>query len=142
MSQAQQERQVRAMFAKANFINALGVAVTALGPGRCETELVVRPDHLQQDGFVHAGVQASLADHTAGGAAGMALEEGEAVLSIEFKINLLRPAVGQKLRAVAAVLRAGKTVVVTEAEVFSVEEGGEKLCSKATVTLARVRREP
>jgi len=127
---------LHAIFAKANFVNALGIRVVHAEGERCETELVVRPDHLQQDGFVHAGVQATLADHTAGGAATLALDAGEAILSIEFKINLLRPATGEKLRCVATVLRAGKTVVVAEAEVFA----ADKLCSKATVTLARVRR--
>jgi uncharacterized protein (TIGR00369 family) len=87
---------------------------------------------------VHAGVQATVADHTAGGAAGTVARPGDLVLSVEFKINLLRPAVGDRLRCRATVLRQGKTITVAESEVFAASDGQEKLVAKATVTLAHV----
>jgi len=68
------------------------------------------------------------------------VKEGETVLSIEFKINLLRPAMGDRLRCRATVLRAGKTIIVAESEVFAGNDGAEKLSAKATVTLAVVQR--
>ncbi len=129
---------VREIFRRAPFIGDLGIALSDLGPGWCESVLVVAPKHLQQDGYVHAGVQATVADHTAGGAAGTLARPGDLVLSVEFKINLLRPAVGDRLRCKATVLRRGKSISVAESEVFASKDGEEKLVAKATVTLALV----
>lgn len=140
MNESPQATAVHAIFAKANFVQALGITVTALGEGRCETRMPVLPMHQQQDGFVHAGALTTLADHTAGGAALMCMAEGEAVLSIELKMNMLSPALGPALRCVGTVLRAGRTVVVAEAEVFAQQDGAEKRVGKATVTLIRQRR--
>ncbi|HEY7586165.1 MAG TPA: PaaI family thioesterase [Candidatus Deferrimicrobiaceae bacterium] len=131
---------VRRIFETAPFLAGLGLKLSDLGPGWCESVLHVGEMHLQQDGYIHAGVQATAADHTAGGAAGTLVKEGETVLSIEFKINLLRPAMGDRLRCRAAVLRAGKTIIVAESEVFAGSDGAEKLSAKATVTLAVVQR--
>ena len=133
---------VMAIFSRAPFIGDLGVALSGLGPGWCESTLAVAPKHLQQDGYVHAGVQATIADHTAGGAAGTVARPGDLVLSVEFKINLLRPALGDRLRCRATVLRQGKTITVAESEVFARKDGEEKLVAKATVTLAHVPASP
>jgi uncharacterized protein (TIGR00369 family) len=130
--------QVQAIFERSAFVADLGVSLEALGPGWCETSLSIQPRHLQQNDFVHAGVQATLADHTAGAAARTLVPEGLTVLSIEFKINLLRPAVGQRLRCRADVLRGGRTISVVEAAVYASDGDGEKLTAKATVTLAVV----
>ena len=132
--------QVRAIFDKAPFIADLGLVLSDLGPGWCETVLSVVPKHLQQDGYVHAGVQATVADHTAGGAAGTLVRSNEMVLTAEFKINLLRPALGDRLRCRATVLKPGKTLIVAESEVYAVRDGKEKLVAKATVTLAPVEK--
>lgn len=129
---------VRGIFDRAPFIGDLGVTLSDLGPGWCESILAVAPKHLQQDGYIHAGVQATVADHTAGGAAGTLARPDDLVLSVEFKINLLRPALGDRLRCRATVLRQGKTITVAESEVFARKDGEEKLVSKATVTLALV----
>jgi uncharacterized protein (TIGR00369 family) len=128
----------RAIFHKAPFITDLGLILADLGPGWCETVLPVAPKHLQQDGYVHAGVQATMADHTAGCAAGTLVRANEMVLTAEFKINLLRPALGNRLRCRATVLKPGKTLIVAESEVYVVRDGKEKLAAKATVTLAPV----
>lgn len=130
--------RVEAIFRNSAFVSGLGIRLKDLGPGWCESELAVEERHLQQDGFVHAGVQATIADHTAGGAAGTLAKEGEMVLTVEFKINLLRPAVGKRLRCRSSVLKPGRTIVVSESEVFAETDGAEKLTAKATVTLALV----
>ncbi len=129
---------VAEIFARSAFTVDLGIAIGAIGPGWCTSSLELQPRLLQQDGFAHAGVQATLADHTAGAAAATLLEPGMTVLSIEFKVNLLRPAVGTLLRCRAQVLRGGRTVSVVEAEVYAVDGQQEKLTAKATVTLAVV----
>ena len=128
----------RAIFDKAPFIADLGVVLVDLGPGWCETALAVAPKHRQQDGYVHAGVQATMADHSAGGAAGTLVRGNEMVLTAEFKIHLLRPAVGERLRCRATVLKPGKTLIVAESEVFAIHAGKEKLVAKAMVTLVPV----
>ena len=133
-------RKVQEIFDRAAFIEEVGIKVSDIGPGWCETTLEVRPKHLQQDSFVHAGVLATMADHTAGGAAGSVVKEEQVVLSVEFKINLLRPATGETLRCRAHLLRAGRTLIVAESEVFARSDDQEKLVAKATVTLAVVGR--
>lgn len=130
----------RAIFEEAPFIADLGLVLGDLGPGWCETVLPLAPKHLQQDGYVHAGVQATVADHTAGCAAGTVVRANERVLSAEFKINLLRPALGERLRCRATVLKPGKTLIVAESEVYAVRGGVETLAAKATVTLVPVEK--
>jgi len=132
--------QVRWIFEAAPFVGGLGLELADLGPGWCESVLPVAAKHLQQDGYIHAGVQATAADHTAGGAAGTLVKPDQTVLTVEFKINLLRPAQGDRLRCRATVLRAGKTLIVSESEVFTGKDGDEKLAAKATVTLAVVKK--
>lgn len=130
---------VRDIFRQAPFIHHLGIELVDVGPGWCETALVARSEHYQQDNFIHAGVQATLADHTAGAAAATLMAPGEIVLTAEFKINLLRPAQGERLRGRAEVLRAGKTLTVVESSVYAQSQNQEKLVAKAMVTLALVR---
>lgn len=132
------EIETRRVFDQAPFIRLLGAELCAFRPGHCETRLVLREDHQQQDGFVHAGVQATLADHTAGIAGATLVGEGERVLTAEFKINLLRAASGEHLECIAQVLRPGRRLIVTESEVFAVEGSKRSLVAKATVTLAVV----
>jgi uncharacterized protein (TIGR00369 family) len=134
--------KVREIFQQAAFIDDLGVGLSDLGPGWCESALGVTPKHRQQDGFVHAGVQAAMADHTAGGAAATLAAEGDLVLTVEFKINFLRPARGERLRCRATVLRQGRTLSVAESEIYAQRDGNEKLVAKALVTLALVPAMP
>ncbi|HSA58624.1 MAG TPA: PaaI family thioesterase [bacterium] len=126
------------IFSKAPFIRELGIRLKGLGSGWCESSLEIQPRHLQQDDVIHAGVMATMADHTAGGAAATLVKGGEIVLTIEFKINILRPARGRSLRCKAVVLRPGSRVTVAESEVFSQEGEKEVLVAKAMVTLAVV----
>lgn len=81
-----------------------------------------------------------MADHTAGCAAGTLVRPNEMVLTSGFQIHLLRPALGDRLRCRATVLKPGKTLIVAESEVYAVREGVEKLAAKATVTLVPVDR--
>ena len=127
--------QVRSIFDKANFLQYLGIQLTGTADGRCETTLDVEDRHLQQHGFVHAGVIATMADHTAGGAARATSGEHE-FITIEFKVNFLRPASARRLICHGKVLRAGKNVIVSEAEVFAINDSEPKLIAKLTETLA------
>jgi uncharacterized protein (TIGR00369 family) len=124
------------VFDSASFVADVGIRLAALGPGWVETELDVLPRHYQNTGVVHAGVQATIADHAAGTAATTVVGAGEYVLSAGFNLSLLRQASGQKLRCRATVLKSGRRLVVVESEVFAVNDGVDTLVSKATVTLA------
>lgn len=124
------------IFNAAPFVASQGIRLIAVDPGVCETELDVEPRHLQQNGFIHAGVQATMADHTAGGAAATLAEPGRAVLTAEFKINLLRAAKGQRLACRSKVLKPGSQLTVVESEVHCTDASTSKLVSKMTASIA------
>ena len=84
--------RVQHIFETAAFIQHLGVEMIDCAPGQCETRLKIRPEHMQQDEYVHAGVVATLADHTAGAAAYTLIATEEIILTVEYKVHLLRPA--------------------------------------------------
>ncbi len=133
---------LKQIFQAAPFIARLGIELESVSRGECRTSLRLRADHLQQTGVVHAGVVATIADHTAGGAAGSVLGRSSYPLTVEFKINLLRAASGDHLACHARVLKAGRTVVVAESEVFARSGDGEEvLVAKALVTLAVISRD-
>lgn len=132
MNQEARWAGVSGIFDKANFIAELGMKLVEVDHGTCTVELVTDERHLQQHGHVHAGVVATLADHAAGGAARSSVPEGCDVITIEFKINFLRPAPPGRLVGKARALRTGRNVSVAETEVFS----GETLVAKLTSTLA------
>jgi uncharacterized protein (TIGR00369 family) len=126
--------RVREIFYSANFVRDLDIRLDKFAEGICETSMVVQERMRQQHGFVHGGVIATLADHTAGGAARSVSGEKD-VLTVEFKINYLRPAIGDRLRCTASVLRGGKTVIVAEALVYAGNAEKETLVAKLTETL-------
>jgi uncharacterized protein (TIGR00369 family) len=130
------ESRVRHIFNTANFVLDLGIELVRIEDEFCETVLVPVGRHKQQHGMIHAGVLATMADHTAGCAARAAVRLEQDVITVEFKINFLRPAVADRLRCRGRVLRAGKRLVICESEIFALRDSVEKLVSKATVTLA------
>lgn len=135
---APMHEEVKRIFTQAPFIADLGLELAALGQGECTTILPLQQRHLQQDGYVHAGVHAAIADHTAGAAAATLIKKGQIVLTMVFKINLLRAAKGERLICRAKVLKPGNHFTVVESEVFCEQAGEEQLVSKATATLAVV----
>jgi uncharacterized protein (TIGR00369 family) len=141
-SENERFRRVAAIFEPAGFLNMLGVRLDAVGPDWCETSLLLTPAMRQQHGFAHAGVITTLADHTAGGAARAAVPPGRDVLTLELKINFLRPGRGERLIARGRTLRAGRTTVVSESEVFAVAGGEEILIAKLSSTLTVLEERP
>ncbi|NMT64262.1 PaaI family thioesterase [Marinobacter orientalis] len=116
----------------------MGLELVAIEAGECRSRLVLASRHLQQDGFVHFGVQATLADHTAGAAGASMAKPGQIVLTSDFSLKLLRSARGTRLECIATVLKAGSSLTVVESEVFCGIDEDMRLVSKATVTLAVV----
>lgn len=129
------------ILAEQPFSVLLGAELTAFEPGRAELTLPVRRDHLQQHGFVHGGAVSYLADNALTYAGGSALP-GLGVVTSEYKINYLRPAVGDALVARASVLYAGKTQAVCRCDVFAVKDGNEKLCATAQGTIVALGTAP
>ncbi len=121
------------------FVRSIGVRFIDAGDGWCETVMDVTPTHAQHTGVVHAGALASLADHTSGAAAFTLMQPDEVVLTIEFKVNLLRPAHGPAMRCRAEVLKPGRMFHVVEASVFAVNAAKETLVAKMMATLAVVK---
>jgi uncharacterized protein (TIGR00369 family) len=131
--------RVRARFGQAAFIRDLGIELHDLGPGWCEMALNVSERHFQADGFVHAGVQATMADHGSGTAAATLVAPGDIILTAEFKINLLRPAVGDRLTCRAEILKPGRRLMVAETRVWANRGGQSSLTAIMIATLAVTR---
>jgi len=120
------------------FTKYLGLVPVSLEPGAFVTRLKLQKHHLQQDGFAHAGLIATMADHTAGYASFSLVPEGRRILTIEYKINYLQPASGEYLECHGHVTKPGKSILFTEAEVYSVSGKNRKLVAKAMHTMASV----
>ncbi len=123
------------VLAQQSFSRLLGAELTALTPGRVELQLPLRDDLLQQNGFAHGGVVSYLADNALTYAGGTAM--GVPVLTSEFKINYVRPAVGERLVARAEAQAVSRTQAVCRCEVFALRSGTEKLCALAQGTIVR-----
>jgi uncharacterized protein (TIGR00369 family) len=134
--------RVRGSFARQGFMTLLGATITRVEPGLVEIEAPFRGDLTQQHGYFHAGVTSALAD-TAGGYAGYTLFPAESsVLTVEFKINLIAPAQGDRLSARGHVVKSGRTLTVCALEVFALDGSGREgdgakrtLCASGQQTL-------
>jgi uncharacterized protein (TIGR00369 family) len=123
------------------FPSFCGFEVTRVDYGIFETRLKIRDEHRQQDGFVHAGVIATLADHTCGYASFTTVSKQFRILTVEFKINYFKPAIGPLIICRSKVINNGKKIKVAESEVFSLSNGVEKLVSKGMFTQMAVLAE-
>ncbi len=122
------------------FIEDVGYEAINYRRGHLESRLKVSNRHRQQDNYIHAGVIATMADHTAGYAAFSLVPEDHRILTIEFKINFLDPAYGHTLVCKSRVLREGGQILVGESEVFDQRSDGEVLVAKAIVTLRSIHQ--
>lgn len=130
--------RIRQSFSKQGLMTTLGASLEKVEPGFVEIALVPTPAVSQQHGFVHAGAVAAIADSAAGYAALSVMPEGTGVLTAEFKINLLAPAAGERIVARGRVVKAGRTLTLSQADVFAVKGGEEKLIAHLTATLMAI----
>lgn len=128
---------VHASAASQGFLNLIGAKLTHVAPGEAEFTIPFRPDLTQQHRFIHGGVVTTIADVACGYAAYTLMPEGSEVLAVEFKVNLLRPGVGDHFIARARVIKPGKTLTVCQADVFAVAASEEKLIAVMTATVIR-----
>ena len=118
--------QIKQSFTKQTIMGLIGAELSRVEPGMIEITLPYRADLAQQHGYLHAGIVTTIADSACGYAAYSLMPPNSEVLSVEFKVNLLRPAKGEKFLAVAEVVKAGKTLTVVRADVFGVDGEGQR----------------
>ncbi len=129
------EARVRASFARQRAMDTIGATVARVEPGLVEVELPYRADLTQQHGFLHAGIVATILDSACGYAAFSLMAPDVAVLTIEYKINLLRPAQGDRFVARGLVVRAGQTITVCSGNVLAYTGSAEKLVATMLATV-------
>jgi len=122
------------------FIEDVGYKAFHYERGYLESRLKISNRHRQQDNYIHAGVIATMADHTAGYAAFSLVPEDHRILTIEFKINFLQPAYGRALICKSRILKEGGQILVGESEVYDQRGKGEELVAKAIVTLRSIHQ--
>ena len=130
---------MRASFARQRVMETLGITLSRLAPAEVDLEVPYQQALVQQHGFLHAGVLATMADSACGYAALTLMPADAGVLSIEFKINMMAPAKGERFAARAVVLRAGRNITVCEADVVAIDSGSEKVVARMLATMMTVR---
>jgi len=133
-------REVNDSFARQSMMSLIDARLTRVEPGRVDITLPFRGDLTQQHGYLHAGIITTIADSACGYAAYSLMPPNADVLSIEFKINLLRPGKGESFVARAEVIRPGKTVTAVRADVFAVNAGNELLIATMQGTIMCLTR--
>lgn len=139
------ESRVRASFARQAFMRTLGVVLERVAPGQVELSLTANRELTQQHGFIHAGVVTSVMDSAAGYAALSLMDPGTAVLSVEFKVQLLAPARGSSFRGVGRVIRAGRTLTFVSGEFRALPRDSlreDEVVALLTGTMMTVRERP
>jgi uncharacterized protein (TIGR00369 family) len=131
-------QRVRASFDRQDAMRTIGAALSSVEPGRAVIELPWAQALTQQHGFLHAGMVATALDSACGYAGFSLMPADAAVLTIEYKINLLAPAKGQRFRMEGLVIKPGRTVTVAEGKAYAIDGGSEKLIATMACTLMAV----
>jgi uncharacterized protein (TIGR00369 family) len=134
----QYAQRVRASFGRQAAMATIGATLAEVEAGRVAIELPWSAHLTQQHGFLHAGMVATALDSACGYAGFTLMTADAAVLTIEFKINLLAPAKGQRFRMVGEVVKPGRTVTVAEGKAYAIDEGREKLVATMSATLMAI----
>ncbi|MBF0355038.1 MAG: PaaI family thioesterase [Alphaproteobacteria bacterium] len=129
-------QRVRKSFSRQGIMDFMGASLPVIEPGYCEIHLPFKPQLSQQHGFFHGGVIGSIADSAAGYAGYSLMSRDAGVLTIEYKMNIEAPGDGELLIALGTVIKPGRTITVTKADVFAVKQGKRKLCATMLQTLA------
>ena len=129
------ESRVRDSFAAQAVMRTLSAELVSIEPGEVGIEFPYNTELTQQDGFIHAGISATVMDSACGYAAFTLMPAESRVLTIEFKINLLAPAAGERFRALGRVRKPGRSVTVSEGELYASSGAGDRLVATMTGTL-------
>jgi uncharacterized protein (TIGR00369 family) len=131
------ESRVRGSFAQQRVMELIGATLGRVEPGAVDILLAYREDLTQQNGFIHAGIITTVGDSACGYAAYTLMPADCEVLSVEFKVNLLRPAAGNHFVAEARVLKAGRTLTVTRCDIYGRTDGEAKVVATMLATMIR-----
>lgn len=123
------------------FIKYCGIHASKIEKGIFESTLKIGENHKTQDNFIHAGLIATMSDHTAGYAAYTLVPDNIRILTIEFKINFLKPAYGNTLKCKSEIISKGRQIIVAQSTVFDIRDNYEKMVSKSTFTLMAIAAE-
>lgn len=137
--------RVRRSFARQGFMVSLGASLTDVEPGRVEIVVPFGDNLAQQHGYFHGGVVGTLADNAGGYASFSLMAASDSVLTVEYKLNLMAPAEGERLIARGTVIRAGRRLTVSRSDVFVQRNGVEYLCATMLgtfMTLANTSDDP
>ena len=118
--------EIKQSFSKQTIMSLIGAELSRVEPGIVEITLPYRADLAQHHGFLHAGIVTTIADSACGYAAYSLMPPKSEILSVEFKVNLLRPAKGEVFLALAEVIKSGKTLTVARADVFGLDQSGRR----------------
>jgi uncharacterized protein (TIGR00369 family) len=132
------EARVRASFGRQEAMQTLGIEIVGLGPGEIELSMPYSRAYAQQHGFVHAGIIATALDSACGYAAFSLMPGDAAVLTVEFKINLLAPAKGERFLFRSRVVKPGRAISVCDGQALAFDAGAEKLVATMTGTMMAV----
>jgi uncharacterized protein (TIGR00369 family) len=136
------ERLIRDSFARQTIMDTLGASLQSVEKGRVRIALPYAKHICQQHGFLHAGVVTTIVDSACGYAALSVMPAHSAVLTVEFKVNLMSPAMGERFIAEGRVVKAGRTLTVTQGEVIAVEGDKETTVAIITATMMRLEAKP
>jgi len=136
------EVKVRDSFARQSLMQTIGAKIAALTPGTCEIALPYRRDLCQQHGFLHAGITTTIADSAAGYAAFSLMPPGASVLTVEFKVNFMAPAKGERFLARGSVVRSGRALIIVETEVVAQDKGAETPIAEMLATMMCLENTP
>ncbi len=120
------------------FIKFCGFHAAEIEKGLFGSTLKIGENHKTQDNFIHAGLIATMSDHTAGYAAYTLVPDNIRILTIEFKINFLKPAYGNALKCKSEIISHGKQIIVAQSTVIDIRDIHEKIVSKSTITLMAI----
>ena len=136
------EAKVRESFGRQTAMRTLGAVVGKVEPGEVEVEMPYRADLAQQHGFIHGGFVTAIVDSACGYAALSLSAPDTAILTVEYKVNFLAPAKGERLVAKGQVVRPGATVTVCKGNVLAYQDGEEKLVATMLTTLMLMPNRP
>jgi len=134
--------RVRASFARQGFMQTLGAELTDIGPGHSEITVPYADGLTQQHGFFHGGLIGTIADNAAGYASFSLMAAEDSVLTVEYKMNIMAPAQGNRLIARGHIIRPGRRITVAQADVFARQADQEVLCATLLGTFMTLHNTP
>lgn len=134
------EARVRSSFEKQGVMKTIGAALTKVAPGEVVIEFSYDPSLTQQHRYIHAGVVTAVVDSACGYAAFTLMPPDSEVLTIEYKVNFMSPAKGERFKGIGKVVRTGRTITVCSGDVVAIEKGKEKVVATMLATMMSVAR--